>query len=83
MKTIQKLTRYAFYALCILASTGSTVKAATGCMDNSYHGCMDEGYDYKTLHYVSCSCPCNRYERLNRRGQCTQCLHYNAARDRF
>lgn len=57
------------------------VQAQLGCMDKSQHGDIRDGYDYKTLHYVSCPCPCERYPRLDRRGQCMKCGHYSLRYD--
>lgn len=40
--------------------------------------------DYKTLHYVYCSCPCGsgpRYQILGRKGKCLECWHYHDPAD--
>ena len=59
------------------------VQAQLGCMDKSQHGYTCDGYDYKKLHYVQCACPCERYPRLDRRGQCIRCGHYSIRYDGF
>jgi hypothetical protein len=53
------------------------LSATIGCMDDSQYGYTERGYDYKTLHYVSCSCPCSSYKNLNQHGRCLQCGHYH------
>ena len=53
------------------------LSATIGCMDDSQYGYTERGYDYKILHYVSCSCPCASYKNLNKRGQCLRCGHYH------
>ncbi len=50
--------------------------ASIGCMDTSKHTNTNDGYDYKTLHYVACSCPCYKERHLNRKGKCFKCSHY-------
>lgn len=47
-----------------------------GCMDNSKHLDTCDGCDYKTYHYVYCTCPCQRYARSYDRGRCEKCLHF-------
>lgn len=67
--------------LCVCCA--SAAQAKLGCMDKSQHGDISDGYDYKALHYVECSCPCDRYPRLESRGQCLQCKHYSIPHDPF
>ena len=53
-----------------------SINGKVGCMDNSWH--LKKAYDYKTYHYVYCSCPCEKeYEQLSNRGQCWKCHHYH------
>lgn len=50
------------------------LKAQIGCMDNSQH--LQESYDTKTYHYVSCNCPCYKYQQFMYKGLgCTKCKH--------
>ena len=40
--------------------------------------------DYKTMHYVYCSCPCGSgpiYQILDKRGKCLECWHYHDPAD--
>lgn len=53
-----------------------TSRSAIGCMDNSKHTDTSDGYDYKTYHHVSCTCPCDSYPHYLDRGQCMKCGHY-------
>ncbi len=50
--------------------------AKVGCMDKSKHGNICDGYDYKTLHYVHCTCPCDKYRHMSRKNKCFKCRHY-------
>lgn len=61
--------------LCALLSC-STICGQVGCMDNSKHMDPKAGPDFKTYHYVYCTCPCQRYAHSNDRGRCEKCLHY-------
>jgi hypothetical protein len=62
-----------FLSVCIIGQALADV----GCMDNSKHvKDMKNGYDYKTLHYVECSCPCQKQRHLIRKGKCFKCRHY-------
>lgn len=53
---------------------------------NAEPGCMQIGNrlmkynDSKALNYVSCLCPCNRYESYDSRNQCSECKHYHMPR---
>lgn len=53
----------------------SYLNAAVGCMDYSKHTCTVDGYDYKNLHYVYCTCPCEKYVYMD--GRCSICTHYH------
>lgn len=59
-----------------LSITIIALDASIGCMDTSKHADTSGGYDYKTLHYVECSCPCCKMRHLNRKGKCFKCGHY-------
>ncbi|MCL5875600.1 MAG: hypothetical protein M1114_03950 [Candidatus Dependentiae bacterium] len=57
--------------------------SAIGCMDKSYHGykildsnCEPHPIDYKTLYYVECDCPCERYPWDPKYMRCVRCRHY-------
>ena len=32
--------------------------------------------DPKNYHFVACTCPCQHYKKLDRRGRCVQCRHF-------
>lgn len=32
--------------------------------------------DFKKYEYVECSCPCERYTKIGRRGRCVNCYHF-------
>ncbi len=68
--------RYIVITVCLLVVVICILKADIGCMDTSKHLDTHDGYDYKTLHYVSCSCPCHKMRHLNRKGKCFMCGHY-------
>lgn len=60
-----------------------TCKGEIGCMDTSHHSlwCNDGSEicnkkDYKKLHYVPCTCPCNRYQRKRGVKKCVKCDHF-------
>ena len=69
---MKKFINFFFLSLCIIGQ----VMACIGCMDTSKHTKIKDGYDYKTLHYVECSCPCHKYRHLMRKGKCFKCRHY-------
>ncbi len=62
--------------LLLTFTTAGTILGDIGCMDNSKHVKTKDGYDYKTLHYVECSCPCRKQRHLLRKGKCFKCRHY-------
>lgn len=67
--------------LVFIVGSLSNIKAEIGCMDNSKYMDLSDGYDYKTYHYVYCTCPCNRYAQSFHRGLCEQCLHFRSPKD--
>lgn len=67
--------------LCvILALTTGSIISTIGCMEKGRHGKTHDGYDYKTLHYVACSCPCKKYRHMARKNKCAKCGHYTDSR---
>jgi hypothetical protein len=49
----------------------------TGCMSKSWN--LTQKFDNKSYHYVSCSCPCDRYKSqgfyAQKKHQCLECGH--------
>lgn len=68
------MKRIKIYSIALLFF--GNVAAQIGCMDNSKHTYTKDGYDYKTLHPVACSCPCQTQRHLARKGKCFKCRHY-------
>jgi|GEM_PF-5728190 hypothetical protein len=64
------------FILFFLSITVSRAQADIGCMDKSKHTDTRDGYDYKTLHYVECTCPCHKHRHTARKNKCSQCDHY-------
>lgn len=67
--------------LCLALSTVHGMSARVGCMDNSRHGYQHDPDcsrypDYKDLHFVGCSCPCEQYPQRAWYGECSRCGHY-------
>jgi hypothetical protein len=66
------------------------VIAEVGCMDNSYHAYLcpyiNPEYcgkpDYKTLHFVTCYCPCRKFKHGYERDKCFRCGHYHDPQQR-
>ena len=57
-------------------------RAQKGCYTGQPVCCRP--IDYKTLHYVYCSCPCGSgpiYQILGARGKCLECWHYHDPAD--
>ena len=67
------LILFIFFATIFLIKS---INSAIGCCDNSYHTNHTQAYDYKTLHYVKCSCHCEQYPLIEKLGQCARCGHY-------
>ena len=67
------MKKYIMMMLLFLVSQPTA--ASIGCMDNSWH--LKKSPDYKTYHYVSCNCPCERYTLLENRGKCPRCGHFH------
>ncbi|MCL4361018.1 hypothetical protein M1446_01520 [Candidatus Dependentiae bacterium] len=61
-----------FLIICYFNFANSKI----GCMDKSYHLDRSNGFDYKTYHYVKCSCPCNKYPKTDDY-RCIQCRHFH------
>jgi len=59
--------------IAFILSSIFTAHATIGCQETSSH-MDDNGYDYKTLKFVRCSCPCERYRAYD--GRCGMCGHY-------
>ena len=76
MKKVTTITAW-FMVLTLLLATG-TSRAKLGCIDNSVHGDPKKRPDFKTYHYVSCSCPCDRYAQFDARSRCAKCRHFHA-----
>lgn len=66
---------------CLLQAAVVNMHAEIGCMDDSKHRDIRDGYDYKTLHYVNCSCACRDHKNLNKKARCSKCLHYHHPAD--
>lgn len=69
---IMKISKFIYLSMVLMVP----VLGQIGCMDNSKHTDISDGYDYKTLHYVQCNCPCHKYRHLHRKGKCFKCRHY-------
>ncbi|MBY0109501.1 MAG: hypothetical protein K2X90_00070 [Candidatus Babeliaceae bacterium] len=69
MKNLKKILILSAYFI-------QSLYGSVGCMENSKHAQTKDGYDYKTLHYVECSCPCQKQRHLIRKGKCFKCRHY-------
>lgn len=65
------MKNHKIFVLLLMAST--IIYAQPGCRQVGNRLTMPG--DSKDLQYVSCSCPCNEYEQLDR-GQCAECKHY-------
>ncbi len=70
------ISRKLFIAILLLKNF--YLFGAIGCLDDSKHTYTYDGYDYKNYHYVSCNCPCERYQWLFERGKCMKCGHYRS-----
>ena len=68
----------AFHILLFLFLIGKSLQAKLGCIDNSFHHDVTKRPDFKTYHYVSCTCPCDRYAQFDARSRCTKCKHFHA-----
>ncbi len=58
----------------LLATSMVDISTAPGCQDNSTHLATSSG-DYKTWHYVKCSCPCEKRYVKRPDGHCSECEH--------
>lgn len=50
--------------------------AQIGCMKKSLDLCSPHGCDFKELHYVFCTCPCERYPLIVEKNRCSKCRHF-------
>ncbi len=73
MRVVKKALKSVFFTFTLCGT--ATLIGQIGCMDKSKH--LNEKYDYKTYHYVHCTCDCQRYAQSSDRGLCSECGHYH------